>query len=57
MTTSNGNIPIHTMDKISLELKDTPEQKNVVGPLVCYLVQIGWDLEQILFGKKRMEST
>ena len=29
----------------------TPEQKTVVGPLVTYLVNNGWDLGQIVFGK------
>ena len=32
-------------------LKDTDEQRTVVGPLVHYLVDNGWDLEQIIFGK------
>ena len=34
------------------QLKDTPEQRIVVGPLVKYLVESGWDPEQIVFGKK-----
>ena len=33
-------------------LKDTPEQKSVVGPLVSYLIDSGWHLEQIIYGKK-----
>lgn len=33
-------------------LKDTPEQKTVVGPLVKYLLDSGWGLKQIVFGKK-----
>ena len=33
-------------------LKDTHEQRTVVGPLVHYLVDNGWDLEQIIFGKR-----
>ena len=32
-------------------LQNTDEQKLVVGPLVEYLVGIGWDLSQISFGK------
>ncbi len=37
---------------IEERLKDTHEQRSVVGPLVRYLCDIGWDLEQIVFGKK-----
>ena len=33
-------------------LKNTVEQKTVVGPLVCKLIAAGWSLEQIIFGKK-----
>ena len=36
---------------INEQLKGTPEQTLVVGPLVSYLVSIGWKLEQIVFGK------
>lgn len=39
-------------EKISAELKDTNEQKAVVGPLVAYLCSIGWSLDQIRFGKR-----
>lgn len=37
---------------IQKKLKKTKEQQLVVGPLVLYLVSIGWDFEQIVFGKK-----
>lgn len=37
--------------RISSELKDTPEQNLVVGPLVERLVNGGWQLGQIIFGK------
>ena len=37
---------------ISERLKDTREQKSVVGPLVSYLVESGWAIEQITYGKK-----
>jgi type I restriction enzyme M protein len=37
-------------DSIASKLKNTPEQKKVVGPLVAYLVKVGWHLEQITFG-------
>lgn len=37
--------------KILKELKDTPEQKLVVGPLVEQLIKGGWQLGQIIFGK------
>lgn len=38
-----------TIEKL---LKNTKEQKQVVGPLVKYLVELDWDLKQIVFGKK-----
>jgi len=38
-------------DEIKKKLKDIPEQRNVVGPLVAQLVDAGWNLEQIIFGK------
>ena len=37
--------------EIDQKLKATPEQEMVVGPLVSYLVEIGWNLGQIVFGK------
>jgi type I restriction enzyme M protein len=37
--------------EIDKKLKDTPEQRIVVGPLVALLVAAGWSLEQIIFGK------
>ena len=37
---------------ITDRLKDTPEQQFVVGPLVQYLIDQGWKLEQVVFGKK-----
>lgn len=37
---------------ISARLKNTPEQHLVVGPLVQRLVSLGWDPDQIVFGKK-----
>ena len=39
------------METIDDKLQDTDEQKTVVGPLVKYLVNNGWDLGQIIFGK------
>ena len=35
---------------IDRQLKNGPEQRTVVGPLVAYLVATGWDLRQIVFG-------
>lgn len=32
-------------------LKDGPEQRLVVGPIVERLVNLGWDQKQIVFGK------
>lgn len=40
-----------TSDAISSKLKNTDEQRLVVGPLVEHLVNIGWSLGQIIFGK------
>jgi type I restriction enzyme M protein len=37
--------------KIDSMLRGGPEQTNVVGPLVRYLVKAGWELEQIRFGR------
>ena len=39
-----------TSNAIERQLKDGPEQRRVVGPLVARLVDIGWDLRQIVFG-------
>ena len=38
-------------DDIKKKLKDVPEQRDVVGPLVSQLVDAGWSLDQIIFGK------
>ena len=38
--------------EILKNLKDGPEQQLVVGPLVEFLVGKGWNLKQIVFGKK-----
>ena len=38
-------------EAISSKLQDTTEQVLVVGPLVARLVDLGWSLEQIVFGK------
>jgi hypothetical protein len=32
-------------DAILAKLKDTPEQKLVVGPIVQYLLDLGWENE------------
>lgn len=40
------------LPEISVRLKDIPEQLTVTGPLVGYLLSIGWRLEQLVFGKK-----
>ncbi len=37
--------------RILNELKDIPEQKLVVGPIVQQLIQGGWKFEQLIFGK------
>lgn len=44
---------VREWEKITERLKkNTPEQQKVTGPLVAYLISIGWKLEQIVFGKK-----
>ncbi len=37
---------------IAAKLKNIREQREVVGPLVEFLLSIGWKLEQLEFGKK-----
>jgi len=37
--------------EVQEKLKDTPEQRNVVGPLVEHLLSLGWKFGQIIFGK------
>jgi type I restriction enzyme M protein len=37
--------------EIMSKLKNTTEQKTVVGPLIAHLIKSGWKLEQIIFGK------
>ena len=39
-------------DSIDALLKHTPEQQTVVGPLVRMLISLGWELGQMIFGKK-----
>lgn len=39
-------------EAIQEKLQAIPEQQDVVGPLVEYLVSLGWSLDQIIFGKK-----
>jgi len=36
---------------IQSQLKNTPEQREVVGPLVARLLAAGWNLDQIVFGR------
>lgn len=38
--------------EVDRELKDTPEQRTVVGPLVARLLENGWNLDQIVYGKR-----
>jgi type I restriction enzyme M protein len=38
--------------RIAAQLRDGPEQQLVVGPLVQRLLDAGWKLEQMMFGKK-----
>ena len=43
---------INADDEIAALLKNTVEQKTVVGPLVRKLIAAGWSLGQMIFGKK-----
>lgn len=38
--------------EISNRLKKIPEQQYVVGPLVARLMQLGWNVDQMIFGKQ-----
>ena len=40
------------LEQIAEQLKATPEQELVVGPLVNHLCENGWKLGQIVFGKR-----
>ena len=51
LTGGTGEVPRDLLAEISQALQDTPEQRTVVGPLVAYLVTLGWKLEQIVFGR------
>lgn len=37
---------------ITVQLKNTREQREVVGPVVQYLMSIGWRLDQMQFGRR-----
>src|SRR2546421_3068352 len=53
MTKTNSKSKTEARRKeIAAHLKATPEQQLVVGPLVNYLCEIGWKLNQIIFGKR-----
>lgn len=41
-----------TDPRIREKLKDIPEQIDVVGPIVQRLIALGWELDQMMFGKK-----
>ncbi len=45
------NLKKEVRDAITKKLKDIPEQRDVVGPLVMRLVTSGWSIDQIIFGK------
>ena len=51
--TDRASIMADNIDKIiASKLKNTKEQHDVVGPIVKRLVKSGWNIEQIVFGKK-----
>lgn len=47
---SKGGVGLSLKQIIDVKLKNIPEQKKVVGPLVEYLCSVGWHIEQIIFG-------
>lgn len=51
LSMSTRKINHQVKESIAEKLQDTGEQQKVVGPLVEYLVRIGWNLDQIIFGK------
>lgn len=38
--------------EISSRLRETPEQQLVVGPIVQKLLDLGWSIDQVVFGKR-----
>jgi len=38
--------------QVDKQLKNTPEQRLVVGPVVEFLLHLGWTLDQIVFGRQ-----
>lgn len=44
---TTGGLP----DLVASRLKNTREQREVVGPLVLLLVEMGWQIDQMIFGK------
>ena len=47
-----ASVSAQTKRKIERALKNTSEQKTVVGPLVARLLENGWNLDQIIYGKR-----
>ena len=43
-------------NEIISRLKDGPEQQQVVGPIVDYLCEIGYSLDQIVFGRSEWQA-
>src|SRR5215213_8812586 len=41
-----------SLPQIQAKLKNTKEQQLVVGPLIEYLCDLGWQLDQMVFGKQ-----
>ncbi|MEH1827766.1 MAG: hypothetical protein V7L22_20925 [Nostoc sp.] len=46
---------LENCEEITSCLKQGPEQQQVVGPLVNHLRQVGYDLEQIIFGRSEWQ--
>lgn len=49
---AQGQLSQGLVEEVRSQLKEGPEQEQVVGPLVQYLLTKGYKLEQIRFGKR-----
>lgn len=52
LTNEEVILPITVDPAITVQLKNTREQREVVGPVVQYLTTIGWRLDQMQFGRR-----
>jgi len=55
MTTNEMTNSASVSLEVRKNLKNTKEQKQVIGPLIELLCALGWQLDQIIFGKKEWQ--